>query len=83
MTLGGALLLVLGAAVGGGSGGGAGPDQLLADAGRATVVAHAAVGFLLWLVGTVLLMLSFLDRGFPAAAAAAARLAHAALQRLL
>ena len=83
MTLGGALLLVLGAAVGGGSGGGAGPDQLMADAGRATVVAHAAVGFLLWLVGTVLLMLSFLDRGFPAAAAAAARLAHAALQRLL
>jgi len=77
MTLGGALLLVLGAAVGGG---GAGPDQLMADAGRATVVAHAAVGFLLWLVGTVLLMLSFLDRGFPAAAA---RLAHAALQRLL
>ena len=40
------------------------------------VVAHAAVGFLLWLVGIVLLMLSFLDRRF---AAAAARLAHAAL----
>ncbi|KAJ1290844.1 hypothetical protein BS78_02G273800 [Paspalum vaginatum] len=43
---------------------------------------HVA-GFLLWIAGVSLLLLSFLDRRFPTVAAAAARLAYAALERVL
>jgi hypothetical protein len=42
----------------------------------------AITGFLLWVVAVALLLLSFVHRRFPAAAAAAAGVAHAALEPL-
>jgi hypothetical protein len=44
--------------------------------------ATAVTGFLLWLAAATLLLLSFVHRRFPAAAAAAAGVAHAALEPL-